>query len=141
RSDKCCVIGNGVVLDPLKLLEEIKELQAHGYLKKTSQLMIADGCHLVMPYHKKLDQLEEAARGNAKIGTTGKGIGPAYADKVARCGIRLCDLLDKEQFRRRLEEIVPQKTKLLKNLYQADGLDIDEIIAEYKAVAKALAPY
>ena len=89
--DKRCVIGNGVVLDPAVLLEEITEIKKKGYFKDDSQLMISEETHLILPYHRKIDVARERV---FKIGTTGRGIGPAYEDKVARCGIRVVDLLD-----------------------------------------------
>jgi adenylosuccinate synthase len=95
--NKKCIIGNGVVLDPAVLIEEITELKRRGYLKDDSQLMISEETHLILPYHRKIDVAREKG---FKIGTTGRGIGPAYEDKVTRCGIRVVDLLDEKVFRR-----------------------------------------
>ena len=107
--DKKCIIGNGVVLDPGVLIEEITELKKKGYIKEDSQLMISEGTHLILPYHRRIDTAREKI---FKIGTTGRGIGPAYEDKMARCGIRVIDLLDEGVFRRKIEENLIQK-----NLY------------------------
>src|SRR3990170_4896357 len=96
---KKCVIGNGVVVDPAILLEEIDALRAKGKFQDSGDLLISEDAHLIMPYHKKLDVVRERFRGKHRIGTTGRGIGPAYEDKVARCGIRCGDLLREEVFR------------------------------------------
>jgi adenylosuccinate synthase len=141
RHDKCCVIGNGVVIDPLKLVDEITALQKAGYLKKTSQLLISDACHLVMPYHKLIDQYEEEARGVHKIGTTGKGIGPVYVDKVGRNGIRMVDLLDEKRFREKLKLVLQQKNLLITKLYNKPAISENDIINSYLDGAKQLAPY
>ena len=102
-----CVIGNGVVVDPDVFLEEIQLLEAEGI--DTSRVKLSDKAHLVMPYHTLLDQLEEKARGTESIGTTGKGIGPAYVDKVARSGIRVYHLLDQKGLREKLESTIDKK--------------------------------
>jgi adenylosuccinate synthase len=101
--DKVCVIGNGVVVDPKVLLEEIQRLKERGHLSDDSLLRISEEAHLIMPYHKAIDQARERLRGKGKIGTTGRGIGPTYEDKVARIGIRLIDLLEEETFREKLK--------------------------------------
>jgi adenylosuccinate synthase len=106
-----CIIGNGVVLDPKVLIDEIDGLHQQGYLKNYSRLFISYNAHLVLPYHKIVDQLREEALGSSRIGTTGRGIGPAYEDKAGRCGIRAGDLMDFNFFRRRLEEILPLKNR------------------------------
>src|SRR4030042_2866843 len=106
-----CIIGNGVAINPVVLLEEIDNLQKHGV--NTSHLCISDRAHLIMPYHILLDGLEEELRGGKAIGTTRKGIGPAYADKTARLGIRIGDLLDREAFLERLRFVLEQKNILL----------------------------
>ena len=99
--NKKCVIGNGVVLDPSVLIGEMTGLKKRGYFKDDSQLMISEEAHLILPYHRKIDVARERT---LKIGTTGRGIGPAYEDKVARCGIRVVDLMDEKVFRKKLEE-------------------------------------
>jgi len=102
--NKACVIGNGVVIDPGVLLEEIESLKAAGLLKDDSQLMISENAHVIMPWHKKIDQLREKARNGGAIGTTGRGIGPVYEDKVARRGICMRDLLNPIKFRAKYYE-------------------------------------
>jgi adenylosuccinate synthase len=115
--ERClCIIGNGVVVDPKVLIDEIDGLHQQGYLKDPSRLALSRNAHLVLPYHKLLDQLREEARGSAKIGTTGRGIGPAYEDKVARRGIRAGDLVDPDVFRQRLEEVLAIKNREIEML-------------------------
>jgi len=109
---KQCVLGNGVVIDPLVLVDELDRLRVRGVSEFT--LHISERAHVIMPYHRVQDELEEAARGGEKIGTTGRGIGPAYVDKVARNGIRMIDLIDPQRFRRRLESVLPLKNRILK---------------------------
>ncbi len=138
---KICVIGNGVVVNPAKLVEEINSLQQAGYLKDQSQLWISDSCHLVMPYHLILDGLEEEARGSDKIGTTLRGIGPAYMDKVARCGVRMADLIDEQRFLQRMTNILPSKQKLLKQLYNHAGIDEQKLIDEHLQYGEQLAAF
>ncbi|MEW6653737.1 MAG: adenylosuccinate synthase [Bacteroidota bacterium] len=120
REDVICVIGNGVVIDPIALLDEIKQLEKLGINIK-GRLFISHNAHLIMPYHKLLDSINE--RGSAKIGTTGRGIGPSYIDKYARTGIRIVDLLDKT--------ILEEKNNLLKKVYDHSELNVEEIIKEY----------
>ncbi|MBM2824996.1 MAG: purA [Dehalococcoidales bacterium] len=124
-----CIIGNGVVLNPAVLLNEIKQLNQRGV--DTSHLFISDRTNLIMPYHVMLDGLEERARGGKALGTTGKGIGPAFADKVARLGIRAGDLLDKEAFRERLGLILESKNTILTRVYGANPLSLDAVYSEY----------
>src|SRR5204863_3461619 len=105
---KICVIGNGVVVDPKVLLHEIKTLKKAGYLKDPKGLRISHLANVILPYHQSIDLLREASKGAAKIGTTGRGIGPCYEDKVARRGIRMADFIDPKIFRKRLESILPE---------------------------------
>jgi adenylosuccinate synthase len=105
---KRCIIGNGVVLDPKVFLEEIDKLKKRGYLQDDQQLMVDGAVNIIMPYHKKIDIAREVKSGAKKIGTTGRGIGPTYEDKVGRRGIRFADLLKPETFRRKLKEILPE---------------------------------
>ena len=133
------VIGPGVVLDPVVLLSELESLNERGV--DTSRLFISDHTHIVMPYHIMLDQLEEQARGSNAIGTTGRGIGPAYVDKVARTGIRLGDLLDETYLASRLENVVTQKNRLLTKVFDADPIDFDALHAEVRSWGDALRPY
>src|SRR5262249_10277239 len=104
HAGKTCVIGNGVVIDPGVLLKEIDALRSRGFLQDASQLLISSGAHVIFPWHKHLDSLREKVRAGSAIGTTGRGIGPAYEDKVARVGIRVRDLLEPEKLRKRVRE-------------------------------------
>lgn len=123
------IIGSGVVVDPAVLLKEIADLEARGI--STAKLFISDRAHVIMPYHVMQDQLDEASRGEAKIGTTGRGIGPAYADKMTRIGIRMGDLLHEETLLRRLRLALDVKNKLLTALYGAQPLSLHETFLKY----------
>ena len=124
-----CIIGNGVVVNPAVLIEEMEMLDEHGIA--TSNLYISDRANLIMPYHTLLDGLEEEARGGKAIGTTRKGIGPVFSDKVARLGIRAGDLLDKRAFLERLRSILDYKNTLLTKVYGLEPLSLDEIYRQY----------
>lgn len=130
------VIGNGVVVDPEVLLKEINENDLDP-----TRLAVSDRAHLIMPYHIVLDQLEEARRGNAAIGTTGRGVGPAYVDKVSRQGLRVGELLDPEDLALRLPEIVAFKNEVITKIYGGDPVDLDEIFALTNKWASELAAY
>lgn len=134
-----CIIGNGVAINPVILLEEIDNLQKHGV--DTSLLFISDRAHLIMPYHTLLDRLEEERRGKGAIGTTRKGIGPVFADKIARLGIRTCDLLNKKEFRTRLASILEPKNAILTKIYNAPPLSLEEIYEQYCSYGELLAPF
>ena len=128
--ERClCIIGNGVVLDPKVLIDEIDGLCDQGYLKDTSRLAISERAHLVMPYHRLIDQLREEQAGGARIGTTGRGIGPTYEDKVSRVGIRAGDLVDIDLFQRRLECVLPIKNRVIESL-GGKPMPMDEIMSE-----------
>ena len=133
------IMGGGMVVDPGALLMEIEELQQHGV--DTSRLYISDRAHVVMPYHVLLDQLEEEARGSQALGTTGRGVGPAYSDKTARLGIRMGDLLDEADLSSRLETVLKQKNRLLTKMYEAEPLDLDKTYAEALEFGTRLRPY
>jgi adenylosuccinate synthase len=133
------VIGNGVVVDPSVLIEEIDDIESKGL--DASTIVVSDRAHIVMPYHVQLDKLQEARRGNAAIGTTGRGIGPAYLDKVDRSGIRIGELLDMEDLSLRLPEIIERKNEILTKIYGADPIDIDVIFAQVREWAPRLAPH
>jgi len=133
------VIGNGVVVNPRVLLDELDALRKRGV--DTSRLSISDRAHLVMPYHILLDGLEEEARGGKAIGTTRKGIGPAFADKTARLGIRTCDLLERDIFRERLHAVLAYKNTILTRVYNAEPLSEDEVFQEYCRYGEILAPH
>lgn len=135
-----CIVGNGVVIDPKGILEEMDGLAKRGI--SYERLKISKRAHVVMPYHKALDGIKEEARGANDIGTTKKGIGPCYMDKVERSGIRICDLYNDEVFSAKVRENVEIKNKIIKHVYNQEiQFDADEVIAEYQEYAKRLAPY
>ena len=127
---KICIIGNGVVINPKALIEEIDKLESEGISVK-GRLFISENAHLIFPYHKTSDELREIKNGKFKIGTTKKGIGPCYADKVSRSGIRVMDLLNDKIFREKLKRNVEEKNKILKTLYDFEGFSFDKIRDEY----------
>jgi adenylosuccinate synthase len=135
-----CVIGCGVVIDPASLIEEMESLVRRG-VSLDGNLYISKNAHLIMPYHPALDRASESNAGDRRIGTTGKGVGPAYTDKAARVGIRMADLLDEELFREKLEFNVPQKNRLLREIYDAESFSVDAIMHPYRRYAGWLAPY
>ncbi len=134
-----CIIGNGVVIDPGALIDEIDMLEGRGIT--TANLKIDARAHVVFPYHRELDGLSEAARGKGDIGTTKRGIGPAYMDKAERCGIRICDLLNSAIFEEKLRNNVEVKNKIIEKVYGGVGLSADEIIREYTAYANRIRKY
>ena len=138
RNNVKCVIGNGVVVDPNALLEEIKLLKENG-INVEGRLFISHNAHLIMPYHKLLDSISESSK--KKIGTTGRGIGPCYMDKYARKGIRIVDLLNRKILERKIRDNLEEKNTLLKKVYEHDGLDVDRIINEYIQFDKAIDNY
>ncbi|MDA8097738.1 MAG: adenylosuccinate synthase [Desulforudis sp.] len=137
--DKECLIGNGVVIDPAVLREEIEALAARNVT--IGRLYISERAHLIMPYHRYLDKLQEERKGEAKIGTTCRGIGPCYADKISREGIRVVDLLDREHFAEKLRRNVDLKNEYIEKIFGAPGLDYESILAEFKSHAEFLRPY
>ncbi|MGY8871720.1 MAG: adenylosuccinate synthase, partial [Pseudomonadales bacterium] len=139
REKVLCLIGNGVVLSPEALLKEMRGLEEAG-VPVRERLRLSPACPLILPYHVALDQAREAARGEAKIGTTGRGIGPAYEDKVARRGLRLSDLMNAERFETKLREVMKYHNFVLKNYYQAEEVDVDSMLAEALEMAEQLRP-
>ena len=139
RESVTCMIGNGVVLSPEALLKEIAKLEEQG-VPVRERLKISPACPLILPYHVALDQARELARGKQKIGTTGRGIGPAYEDKVARRGLRLGDLLNEEKFAEKLKEVLEYHNFVLTNYYKVDALDFATVLAETLEMAKQLTP-
>lgn len=139
--DKLNVIGNGVVVDPKALFEEIDYLEGVGVKVTPEKLIVSDRAQLIMPYHKVLDKLKEKARGKNDIGTTGKGIGPCYTDKFERCGIRVCDLMHEDVFAEKLRENVEAKNAYITKVLGGDPVDFDEILKEYLVFAKKLKPF
>ncbi len=137
--DTLCIIANGVVVDPKVLLGEIDDLNSRGI--STDNLKIDARAHIIMPYHRELDGLSEAARGKAGIGTTKNGIGPCYMDKAERSGIRICDMIDKEKFQSKVRENLEIKNKIMTLVYGGEPLDAEEIIAEYSGYADRLRKY
>lgn len=137
--EKTCIIGNGVVIDPAVLIQELNYLAGRGV--STDSLRISPRAHVIMPYHKKLDEVIEESKGANKIGTTRRGIGPAYMDKAARMGIRIVDLMDKDDFAEILELNLKEKNHLLARVYEADGFDKNAIMQEYLAYADILRKY
>ncbi|WP_232698030.1 adenylosuccinate synthase [Brevibacillus daliensis] len=138
-TDKICVIGNGMVIDPKALIAELDYLHGHGF--STNNLKVSDRAHVILPYHIKLDGVEEESRGANKIGTTRKGIGPAYMDKAARIGIRIADLMDAEEFKEKLSRNLEEKNRILEKLYGAEGFKLEEIYEEYLKYAEIIRPY
>ena len=134
-----CVVGNGVVVNPAVMLREIAELREHGV--SANNLVVSERAHLIMPYHILLDRLEEERRGKGAIGTTQRGIGPAFVDKVARTGLRVGDLLHPDEFRARLELVLEQKNALLTSMYRHEPLSAGEICEQYLAFAENLRPH
>ena len=139
--NKLCVIGNGVVVDPEVLLEEITALKGQGHFMDDAQLRISEEAHLIMPYHKAIDQARERLRGEGMIGTTGRGIGPAYEDKVARVGIRVIDLLEEETFQEKLQRNIEEKNIYLKAILKEKTLDFNKLHDSYSVYREKLRPY
>ena len=133
------VIGNGVVIDPAVLLEEIKGLNERGI--DTSKLKISTNAHLITPYHRTIDKVSERFLGKSKIGTTGRGIGPAYADKINRIGIRVQDLFDQSILKQKIEAALHDKNQILVKVFNRKGITVDEVIDEYLGYAQVLKPY
>ncbi len=137
NAEVACIIGNGVVINPKVLIGEMDNLNERGV--NTSNLFISDRAHLIMPYHLLLDGLEEEARGGKAIGTTRKGVGPAFTDKTARLGIRAGDLLDREALRERLRSVIDYKNVILTKVYGAKPLSLDEVYTQYCQYGERLA--
>jgi adenylosuccinate synthase len=138
---KICVIGNGVVVDPAVLIEELDHLSSRNVDVGPDRLKISEKAHLIMPYHEQVDHAREKFKGDKKIGTTGRGIGPAYEDKSTRRGIRFVDLLDADEFSEKVKTILDEKNFYLEHYLSAETLDSTQIIDEYSAYAQRLAPY
>jgi len=137
--DKICIIGSGLVVDPAVLIKELESLKKQGI--STANLKISQRAHVIFPYHQKLDQVEEDRKGNNKIGTTCRGIGPAYTDKSARVGIRVIDLLDVEEFPALLEANMKSKNQILTEVYGGKSLDYGEVLNDFRGYAEALRKY
>ncbi|WP_026568889.1 MULTISPECIES: adenylosuccinate synthase [Sediminibacillus] len=137
--DKICVLGNGMVIDPKALVEELQYLHDKGV--STDNLRISNRAHVILPYHLKLDALQEEEKGANKIGTTKKGIGPAYMDKAARVGIRVADLLDKEAFKEKLEQNLREKNRLFEKVYETESIAVEDILDEYYEYGQQVKKY
>ncbi len=137
--DKACIVGNGVAVDPAVLLNEIEQLASRGI--SVANLFVSDRCHVIMSWHPLIDIADEKLRGPAAIGTTGRGVGPCFTDKVARIGIRVGDLIDPDAFRARLSFVLPYKNKLLRQLYDLPALDFDQVYEQYSGYGQRLAPF
>ena len=140
RPGKMCVIGNGVVIDPIAVAKEIDGLRAQKIKVTPKNLMISDCAHVVFPYHRSLDEQREVKKGKAKIGTTKRGIGPAYGDKAARVGVRMGDLVQPERFEEKLTARIKENNAVLK-AFGAKPLSAAKVLAEYSAAATQLAPF
>ncbi len=136
-----CVIGGGVVVDPAALVAEVDALREAGHMLEAGQLLVSQESHLILPYHKAIDLARERRRGKGKIGTTGRGIGPAYEDKAARIGLRMIDLLDESHFRARLQEILAEKNAYLREMLGGEGLDYDSMVGDLVVAGKRLQPH
>ncbi len=139
RADKACIIGNGVVIDPAKLLEEIAMLTERGV--STARLLISQHAHVIMPWHQIIDRAEERLKGELAIGTTGTGTGPAFHDKVGRVGIRVADLMDREFFEWKLRNTLEYKNRILTGLYDEQPLEFDPIFRDYVDYGEQLRPF
>ncbi len=132
-----CVIGNGVVVDPASLIEELDHLQIQG-VQIGKNFVVSQRAHLILPYHKAIDKASEQSKGSRRIGTTGRGIGPSYADKMSRVGIRMGDLLNPKAFRTKLEENVVEINWFLEQLYKLERFDVDKVFRQYMGYADRL---
>jgi len=139
--DKKCLIGNGLVVDPEVLLQEMADLEQAGISLGPERLSLSEKAHMIMPYHKALDLARETAKGRAKLGTTGRGIGPCYEDKAARTGVRAVDLTDPELLKGKVEASLKEKNFLLHQFFNAEPLDAGPIIDSYLAMGEKLAPF
>lgn len=138
HQDKLSVIGNGVVIDPKVLKQELDSLQERGV--PIGKLLISERAHMIMPYHRLMDEVEEEQKGEAKIGTTKRGIGPTYTDKASRVGIRLVDLIDKEEFPKMLKHNIERKNEIFEKLYNTKGFEYEDVYNEYLGYAEMMEP-
>jgi adenylosuccinate synthase len=138
---KICLIGNGMVVDPAVLVEELDNLESKGIDVSSDNLKISEKAHIIMPYHKQIDLAREKKKGDKKIGTTGRGIGPCYEDKACRRGIRFVELIDFEGFTEKIRTVLEEKNFYLKHYLSSETVDPESIIDQYKGYAKRLAPH
>jgi adenylosuccinate synthase len=139
--DTLNIVGNGVVVDPGVLLQEKEELRKRGYFKEDKQLIVSERAHVIMPYHRIIDQGREELLGKGKIGTTGRGIGPAYEDKASRMGIRMGDLLRPDRLRGRIRKVLEEKNCLIEHLFNREKLNPDQVAEQYLEFGKRLEPH
>jgi len=139
--DKICLVGNGVIIDPEVIISEIEKLRHRGVKVTPDNLIISEKAHLIMPYHKAVDQAREEARGKEKIGTTGRGIGPCYEDKAARVGLRAVDFRDMDLFRAKVSAVLKEKNFILTRYFQMEPLNEEDIIRDYTGYAEFLKPF
>ena len=137
---KICIIGNGMVIDLETLMEEIEDIKRNGFFRDDSQLLISEKAHLIFPYHRLIDKGKEKRAGKHKIGTTGKGIGPTYEDKVARTGIRFIDLFDEKAFKEKLGKNVEEKNAYITTYLEQEGFNSDQLFKKYNTLAKRIKP-
>lgn len=137
--EKINIVGNGVVIDPVSMVEEIEGLEERGI--SLNNLFISETAHVIMPYHRLLDKLEESMKAEGKIGTTGRGIGPCYTDKVARRGLRMIDLLDKDRFYDKLQDALAYQNLVLEKIFEVEPLKAEEIMKDYQPYIEKLKPY
>lgn len=138
---KTCLLGNGMVVDPEVLVQELDNLKERGIDVSSDTLKISEKAHIIMPYHKQIDRAREKKKGDKKIGTTGRGIGPCYEDKACRRGIRFVDLIDFEGVTGKIKNILEEKNFYLKHYLSSEPVDLESIIAPYKKYAERLAPH
>jgi len=141
HNEKMNVIGNGVVLDPKALFEEMNYLKELGIAISPENFIISDRAQLIMPYHRILDGIKESKRGKNDIGTTKKGIGPCYTDKMERSGLRVCDLMHKDVFSEKLKENIEDKNEIITKIYGGEALSYDEVLKEYLEYAEMIKPF
>ncbi len=141
HNHKTCILGNGMVIDPAVLIREIDELREKNLFPPDTKLYISENAHIIMPYHRSLDSARERRRGAVKIGTTGRGIGPAYEDKITRTGIRFCDLLNRETFSEMLRRNIEEKNFSLTKFYNEGPVEYEAIFDEYTGYADRLREY
>src|SRR5690625_1063574 len=137
--EKTSVLGNGMVIDPKAFMEELAYLKEHNV--NTDNLRVSNRAHIILPYHLKLDILQEEEKGINKIGTTKKGIGPAYMDKAARMGIRVADLLDRDTFKAKLEQNLIEKNRLFEKVYEVEPIKVEDILDEYYEYGQQMKQY
>ena len=141
HNNKTCIVGNGVVVDPKVLIQEIDDLKSRNLFPVNTKFFVSESAHIIMPYHRRLDIARESRKGGKRLGTTGRGIGPCYEDKVARVGIKLCDLLDDETFREKLKRNVEEKDFFMTKYFHEEPVDEQAIYNEYREYADRLRQY